>query len=669
LSVSSDKQYEIMEIQLIKNDPYLKPFQETIAYRIEKAKNKEKELKKTKKLSDFANAHKYYGLHKMSSGWVYRDRLPAAHEVYLIGNFTDWQIDERYKLELNKKGDFEIKLTASQIKHLDLYRIYVKWSGGAGYRVPAYAKRVVQDPHTTIFNAQVWEPKDPYIQKHKAPEKKDEVLIYEAHIGMASEEGKVATYTEFKDNILPRIVKLGYDTIQFMAIQEHPYYGSFGYHVSNFFAVSSRQGTPDELKALIDAAHKNGIRVIMDIVHSHAVKNEVEGISRYDGTDYQFFHAGDRGLHSAWDSRCFDYGKHEVLHFLLSNCKFWLEEYGFDGFRFDGVTSMLYLNHGLGQNFTTYYDYYNSNQDEDAITYLILANKLIHEVNPSALTVAEEMSGMPGIATPIEKGGMGFDFRLAMGIPDYWIKIIKEQKDENWHVGEMFYRLTDKRKDEKTINYSESHDQALVGDKTIIFRLADADMYYFMHLENRNMIIDRAIALHKMIQLITLATAQSGYLNFMGNEFGHPEWIDFPREGNGWSYHYARRQWSLSDNNELAYYYLNRFNTEVIHLVKSKHILNEKIELISEKAYDQVLIFKRSKFIFVFNFNPFNSFTNYGIELEKGDYKIILNSDSENYIGNSRLNTDIVYKTVTVDKKEMLKLYIPTRTSFVLEKL
>ena len=669
MSVSSDKQYEIMEIQLIKNDPYLKPFQETIAYRIEKAKNKEKELKKTKKLSDFANAHKYYGLHKMSSGWVYRDRLPAAHEVYLIGNFTDWQIDERYKLELNKKGDFEIKLTASQIKHLDLYRIYVKWSGGAGYRVPAYAKRVVQDPHTTIFNAQVWEPKDPYIQKHKAPEKKDEVLIYEAHIGMASEEGKVATYTEFKDNILPRIVKLGYDTIQFMAIQEHPYYGSFGYHVSNFFAVSSRQGTPDELKALIDAAHKNGIRVIMDIVHSHAVKNEVEGISRYDGTDYQFFHAGDRGLHSAWDSRCFDYGKHEVLHFLLSNCKFWLEEYGFDGFRFDGVTSMLYLNHGLGQNFTTYYDYYNSNQDEDAITYLILANKLIHEVNPSALTVAEEMSGMPGIATPIEKGGMGFDFRLAMGIPDYWIKIIKEQKDENWHVGEMFYRLTDKRKDEKTINYSESHDQALVGDKTIIFRLADADMYYFMHLENRNMIIDRAIALHKMIQLITLATAQSGYLNFMGNEFGHPEWIDFPREGNGWSYHYARRQWSLSDNNELAYYYLNRFNTEVIHLVKSKHILNEKIELISEKAYDQVLIFKRSKFIFVFNFNPFNSFTNYGIELEKGDYKIILNSDSENYIGNSRLNTDIVYKTVTVDKKEMLKLYIPTRTSFVLEKL
>ncbi len=483
-----------MEINLIKNDPYLKPFEETILYRTEKAKQKEKALKKSGKLIDFANAHKYYGLHKTSGAWVYRDRLPAAKEVYLIGNFSDWQIDEGLRLHKNAKGDFELKLPKGKIKHLDLYRIYVKWEGGAGYRIPAYANRVVQDPDSYIFNAQVWDPENPYIQKYPAPEKKESILIYEAHIGMSSEEGKVSSYTEFKDYVLPRIIKLGYDTIQLMAIQEHPYYGSFGYHVSSFYAVSSRQGTPEELKELIDEAHKHGIRVIMDIVHSHAVKNEVEGISRYDGTEYQFFHAGERGQHVAWDSRCFDYGKDEVLHFLLSNCKFWLEEFGFDGFRFDGVTSMLYLNHGLGQNFTTYYDYFNFNQDEDAITYLTLANRLIHQVNPNAVTIAEEMSGMPGLASPVKSGGMGFDYRLAMGIPDFWIKIIKEQKDENWHVGEIFYRLTDKRKDEKTINYSESHDQALVGDKTIIFRLADADMYYFMHLENRNMIIERALS-------------------------------------------------------------------------------------------------------------------------------------------------------------------------------
>ena len=658
-----------MNIPLIVNDPYLKPFTDTIKNRIDKAKHKEKELSKGKKLSDFADAHQYYGLHKTTKDRIYRDRLPNATEVFLIGEFSNWQLKDEFKLTNKGNDEFEIKLKPNILNHLDLYRLFIRWQGGSGDRIPAYADRVVQDEDTKIFNAQVWEPEKPYKQKHKSPEKKDSILVYEAHIGMASEDGKVASFNEFAERILPRIVKLGYDTIQLMAIQEHPYYGSFGYHVSNFYAVSSRFGTPDDLKKLIDKAHKIGIRVIMDIVHSHAVKNEVEGISRYDGSEYQFFHAGERGQHPAWDSRCFDYSKDEVIHFLLSNCKFWLEEYNFDGFRFDGVTSMLYLNHGLGTDFSSYYDYYNFNQDEDAITYLSLANKLIHEVNPNAVTIAEEMSGMPGIATSIENGGIGFDFRLAMGIPDFWIKVIKEQKDENWHIGEIFHRLTDKRNDEKTINYSESHDQALVGDKTIIFRLADADMYHFMHLENMTDIIERAITLHKMIQLITLATAQSGYLNFMGNEFGHPEWIDFPRKENKWSYHYARRQWGLANNKELAYHYLQLFNTEIIHLFKCKNILTEKIELLSDKAYDQVLIFKRANYFFIFNFNPFTSFTDYGFETEKGKYKIIINSDDETYLGQSRINTEMIYKTVNENKKNYLKLYIPTRTCIVLEKL
>ena len=174
-----------------------------------------------------------------------------------------------------------------------------------------------------------------------------------------------------------------------MAIQEHPYYGSFGYHVSSFYAASSRFGTPDDLKHLIDDAHSMGIAVIMDIVHSHAVKNELEGLGRFDGSYNQYFYGDHRREHPAWDSLCFDYGKNEVLHFLLSNCKFWLEEYGFDGFRFDGVTSMLYYSHGLGQAFGSYDDYYNGGQDTNAITYLSLANEVIHTVNPNAITIAE----------------------------------------------------------------------------------------------------------------------------------------------------------------------------------------------------------------------------------------------------------------------------------------
>ncbi len=657
-----------MKILIVENDSYLQPFENKIYERIIKINNKEKELANENELSEFANAHHFFGLHKTKTSWIYRDWLPNAEEVWMTGNFSQWKLSDTYKLKKDKNGNFSLKLKLTQLQHGDLYRLFVRWEGGSGDRIPAYAKRVVQDEQTKIFNAQVWFPDKKYQQKYKSPKKKDRIFIYEAHIGMASEEGTVASFKYFQENIIPKVHSLGYDTIQLMAIQEHPYYGSFGYHVSNFYAVSSRFGTPDDLKELIDEAHKYGIRVIMDIVHSHAVKNEVEGISKYDGSNYQFFHAGDRGLHSAWDSRCFDYGKNEVLHFLLSNCKFWIEEYNFDGFRFDGVTSMLYLNHGLGTDFTSYDDYFNDNQDEDALCYLALANKLIHKIKPDAVTVAEEMSGMPGIASSVEDGGFGFDYRLAMGIPDFWIRNIKEQKDENWHVGNIFFRLTDKRKDEKTINYSESHDQALVGDKTIIFRLADADMYYYMQIQNMNLITERAVALHKMIQLITSATAQTGYLNFMGNEFGHPEWIDFPREGNNWSYHYARRQWSLSENKNLAYYYLNAFNTELIHLLKCKNILETKIQLLSDKVYDQVLIFKRSKYIFVFNFNPFVSFPDYGFETEEGRYKIVLNSDDKTYLGQGRIDNLMLYKTSGIENKNILKIYVPTRTCFVLEK-
>ena len=498
------------------------------------------------------------------------------------------------------------------------------------------------------------------------------LLIYECHIGMAQDYEGVGTYEEFRQNVLPRVVKDGYNAIQIMAIQEHPYYGSFGYHVSSFFAASSRFGTPDELKALIDDAHKNGIAVIMDIVHSHAVKNEVEGLGRFDGSYNLYFYGDSRREHPAWDSLCFDYGKNEVLHFLLSNCKFWLEEYRFDGFRFDGVTSMLYYNHGLGQAFGSYGDYYNGNQDTNAITYLTLANKLIHKINPRAITIAEEMSGMPGLANKISDGGIGFDYRMAMGIPDFWIKTIKEKKDEDWHPTAIFWELTNRRADEKTINYAESHDQALVGDKTIIFRLIDKEMYWHMMVGDNNYTVERGIALHKMIRLVTLATINGGYLNFMGNEFGHPEWIDFPREGNGWSCKYARRQWSLVDREDLKYKFLGKFDEDIIHLVRSKRGFQATpVEKLWEKDDDQVLAFKRGDLVFVFNFNPAKSFTDYVILAPEGSYVHVLNSDAPEYGGYGNIDQSVKHLTshdplYAPHGVGWLKLYMPARSVQVL---
>ena len=668
-----------LKLRLVKNDPWLEPFESAINGRHRHALEKVKQLTGNgrKTLSDFASGYLYFGLHRTDTGWVFREWAPNATEIYLIGSFNNWEERPEFKLKpIKKTGNWEIKLRPGLLKHGDLYKLKIYWKDGCGERIPAWATRVVQDEQTKIFSAQVWEPSKPYkFKKRVFKPNTSPLLIYECHIGMAQEEEKVGTYNEFREKVLPRIIEDGYNCIQIMAVQEHPYYGSFGYHVSSFFAASSRFGTPEELKQLIDEAHQNGIAVIMDIVHSHAVKNEVEGLGNFAGDPNQYFYPGERHEHPAWDSLCFDYGKDEVLHFLLSNCKFWLEEYKFDGFRFDGVTSMLYYSHGLGEAFCNYNDYFNGHQDDNAICYLTLANMLIHEVNSKAITIAEEVSGMPGLALPINDGGYGFDYRMAMNIPDYWIKIIKEKVDEDWKPSSMFWEVTNRRRDEKTISYAESHDQALVGDKTIIFRLIDADMYWHFKKGDENECVHRGIALHKMIRLLTASTLNGGYLNFMGNEFGHPEWIDFPREGNGWSYKYARRQWGLVDNKDLCYHYLGDFDKAMIATIKEvKNIQKSDVVEVWHNDADQVLAYMRRDYIFVFNFNPTRSFTDYGFLVPNGGYEVVLNTDAVEYGGNGLADDTVRHFTnfdslYAKDKKGWLKLYIPARSAVVLRKI
>ncbi|MBQ8676377.1 MAG: alpha amylase C-terminal domain-containing protein [Bacteroidaceae bacterium] len=662
-------------IGLVRNDSWLQPFEPAITGRHQHALDKLAELTRGGRdsLSDFADGYLYFGLHRTEQGgWVLREWAPNATAIYLVGDFNSWSEMPQYAMKAKKNGVWEIKLPERAMHHGDLFKLRVHWNGGEGERIPAWANRVVQDDNTKIFSAQVWAP-EPYKWKvRKFRPNTSPLLIYECHIGMAQDAEKVGTYTEFREKVLPRIVADGYNCIQIMAIAEHPYYGSFGYHVSNFFAPSSRFGTPEELKELVDAAHAAGVAVIMDIVHSHAVKNELEGLGNFAGDPCQYFMQGDRREHPAWDSLCFDYGKNEVIHYLLSNCKYWLEEFHFDGYRFDGVTSMLYYSHGLGEAFGGYGDYYNGHEDDNAICYLTLANLLIHEVNPKAITIAEEVSGMPGLAAPFKDGGYGFDYRMAMNIPDYWIKTIKEQKDEDWKPSSMFWETTNRRADEKTISYAESHDQALVGDKTIIFRLIDADMYWHFRKGDENFTVSRGIALHKMIRLLTASTINGGYLNFMGNEFGHPEWIDFPREGNGWSYKYARRQWNLVDNHELCYHYLGDFDSAMIHLIGStRGFQRTKVQEVWHNDGDQVLAFTRGDLLFVFNFSPNRSFTDYGFLVKEGSYRVVLNTDSSAFGGNDLTDDSVEHFTMS-DKlyarqhKGWLQLYIPARTAMVL---
>ncbi len=623
------------------------------------------------KLSDFACGHEYFGLHKTNTCWVFREWAPHATRIVLIGEFSDWEEREEYALTQGKDGVWSIKLDLGILNHGMLYRLSVYWAEGNGQRLPAWCRREVQDPHTHIFNAQVWDPPQKYEWQclesptHKHP------IIYETHVGMSTEEEKVASWQEFRVQVLPRLIHSGYNTLQIMAVVEHPYYGSFGYHVSGFFALSSRFGTPEEFKALVDEAHRYGFMVIIDLVHSHAVRNEVEGLGRFDGTRYQYFHEGSRGEHPAWDSYCFNYGKDEVLHFLLSNCRFWIDEYKIDGFRFDGITSMLYKHHGLGVSFGHYDHYFNDLVDEDAYCYLALANELIHELRPDAITIAEDVSGMPGLGAPVEEGGCGFDYRLAMGVTDYWFKLF-DIPDEHWDMWQLWHELTNKRSDESTISYVECHDQALVGGKTAIFTMTDAEIYWNMHKNSNNLLVDRAVALHKLTRLLTVTTAGDGYLNFMGNEFGHPEWIDFPREGNGWSYAKCRRQWSLVEDDNLRFQALLYFDRALLNLIAKHEILDYRIQTLVIDDEKKIIAFERGGLFFFVNLHPTNSYADYTVKTLAGVYLLKLDTDHRKFDGHDRIEEHQQFFTrenktgneVSYD----LSLYLPCRSALVLER-
>ncbi|XP_059489512.1 1,4-alpha-glucan-branching enzyme [Neocloeon triangulifer] len=668
---------------LLDRDHYLRPYEKEIRRRFAVFKDyMEKVSESEGGIPDFTQGYKYFGMHfNPDNSVTCREWAPGAANLYLAGDFNGWN---RTSHQFNKLpfGKFEITLPAnpdgsSPLQHLSEVKIIVqKPDGQLLDRLSPWAVYVTQPPkHESLtYKQRVWNPSadQRYKFKHPKPRRPASMRIYECHVGIATQEHKVGTYREFAQNIIPRIKKQGYNTIQLMAIMEHAYYASFGYQVTSFYAASSRFGTPDELRELIDVAHEHGIYVLLDVVHSHASKNTMDGLNNFDGTNSCFFHDGPRGEHTLWDSRLFNYSEYEVLRFLLSNLRWYIDEYGFDGFRFDGVTSMLYHSHGMGEGFSGNYDeYFGMNTDTEAVVYLMLANHMLHDLYPEITTIAEDVSGMPAMCRPVAEGGIGFDYRLGMAIPDNWIKLLKEVSDDHWNMGNLVHTLTNRRWMEKTVAYAESHDQALVGDKTIAFWLMDKEMYTHMSIVSEGSpIIDRGLSLHKMIRLITHALGGEAYLNFMGNEFGHPEWLDFPRQGNNDSYHYARRQWNLVDDDLLKYKFLNNFDEDMNKTEEHFGWLRKDPGYVSWKHEDdKVIAFERAELLFVFNFHPIKSFTNYrlGVDLP-GNYRVVLCTDDERYGGHKRIDTSVTHATFNeghANRRYSLQAYLPCRTGIV----
>ncbi len=670
-------------LPIIARDAWLRESEAEIVARYERYRAKLAEIRRLNgSITDYANGYRYFGFQRdgLLEGWWFREWLPGAKEVFLFGDLTGWERKE-IPLTRGENGVWSVFLPdamyGKKLVHGSLVKILVHGDNGWHERIPAYITRAVQHPDTKNFTGQFWNPPKTFdwtgddfdISAIGNP------VIYEAHIGMATEEARVGTYREFARDILLRIKKQGYNAVQLMAVAEHPYYGSFGYHVSNFFAPSSRFGTPEDLKYLVKKAHSLGLAVIMDLVHAHFVKNLNEGLNELDGTDHQYSRPGEEGYQPYWDSKLFDYGKDEVTHFLLSNAKYWLDEFHFDGYRFDGVTSMIYKHHGYTK-FDARHKYFDDTVNRDALLYLTLANTLIHEFRPKALTIAEDVSGMPTMCSPVEDGGIGFDYRLGMAVPDFWIKMLKDVPDEKWDIWDIWNIMTDRLPYVKTIAYAESHDQAMVGDQTIAFRMMDKAMYTDMNRAAQNLVIDRGMALHKMIRLATISMGGQGYLNFMGNEFGHPEWIDFPREGNGWSYQYARRQWSLSSNPFLRYSYLNDFDGDMVRMVRKYGILadNYPFNLLMDTA-NQTMVYSHGELVFVLNWSPTSSIPDYMVPVpEPGRYRVLFSSDSARYGGYDRIEDKTPHFSFPVKNKDgelnhYIYIYNVSRMAVVYKKL
>lgn len=669
--------------KLLEQDPYLKPYKKDFQRRYALFDELLKKLEGCEGgLEKFSRSYQSFGIHNQPDGGIYcKEWAPGAEAVFLTGDFNDWNPFSHPYKKLDF-GKWELYIAPKEDKspavhHGSKIKVVIKTkSGEVIYRISPWAKYVFQEEKNVVYDWVHWQPAESYTCKYERPRKHNSIRIYESHVGIASPEGKIASYKNFTYNVLPKIKDLGYNCIQMMAVMEHAYYASFGYQITSFFAASSRYGTPDDLKELIDVAHSMGIQVLLDVVHSHASKNSEDGLNQFDGTNACFFHDGPRGSHDLWDSRLFDYSNWEVLRFLLSNLRWWIEEYGFDGFRFDGITSMLYHHHGIGCGFTgDYNEYFGLQVDEDSIVYLMLANYMIHSLYPDCITIAEDVSGMPALCCPVAQGGGGFDYRLAMAVPDKWIQILKEFKDEDWNIGDIVHTLTNRRYNEKCIAYAESHDQALVGDKTLAFWLMDAEMYSNMSVVSPlTSVIDRGIQLHKMIRLITHALGGEGYLNFIGNEFGHPEWLDFPRKGNDESFHYARRQFHLADDPILRYRFLYAFDRDMNRLEEKFGWLSSSPAYVSTKHEgDKIIVFERANLLFIFNFHPFKSFTGYRIAVNTpGKYMIALDSDSEAYGGHQRINHRTEFFTENLsynNRQNSLLVYIPCRVALVLHRV
>ncbi|KAI8557559.1 hypothetical protein RHMOL_Rhmol04G0020000 [Rhododendron molle] len=536
-----------------------------------------------------------------------------------------------YWLETRKGRKAWLKKYMPAIPHGSKYRVYFNTSDGPLERVPAWAPYVVPDADGNQAFAVHWEPPPEYTYKwkHKHPEVPKSLRIYECHVGISGLEPKIASFNDFTEKVLPYVKEAGYNVIQLIGLVEHKDYFTIGYRVTNLYAVSSRYGTPDDFKRLVDEAHGLGLLVFLDIVHSYSAADEMVGLSLFDGSNDCFFHTGKRGHHKFWGTRMFKYGDVDVLHFLLSNLNWWVVEYHIDGLQFHSLASMIYTHNGFASLSGDMEEYCNQYVDKDALMYLILANEILHALHPKIITIAEDATLYPGLCEPTSQGGLGFDYFVNLSASEMWSSLLGNVPDCDWNMSKIVSTLIgNKHSADKMLLYAENHNQSISGGCSFGEILLGEPRE---HASDRKASILRGSSLHKMIRLISFTIGGHAYLNFMGNEFGHPK---------------------------------DMMNVDEKERILSRGLPN--IHHVNDTT--MVISYLRGPLLFIFNFHPTTSYERYSVGVEEaGEYQVILNSDEKRYGGQALIEQD-QYIRKTVSKRmdglrNCLEVPLPNRSA------
>lgn len=545
-----------------------------------------------------------------------------------------------YWIEMRKGRKSWLKKYMPAISHGSRYRVYFNTPNGALERVPAWATYVLPDSDGNQYYAVHWEPppEDVYKWKNKRPKVPKSFRIYECHVGISGIEQKISSFNEFISKVLPHIKNAGYNAIQLIGVIEHRDYSSVGYKVTNLFAVSSRFGTPNDFKHLVDEAHGLGLLVFLDIVHSYSAADELVGLSLFDGSNDCYFHTGKRGHHKYWGTRMFKYGDVDVLHFLLSNLKWWVVEYQIDGFQFHSLSSMMYTHNGFATFTGEMEEYCNQYVDKDALIYLILANEMLHELHPDIITIAEDATFYPGLCEPTSQGGLGFDYWVNLSVSEMWLWLLENAPYQEWNMNKIVSVLVNNQQShEKMLLYTENHNQSISGGRSfaeIILRKFKEQPF------GSEDVTFRVSSLHNMVKLITFSISGSAYLNFMGNEFGHPNRVEFPMPSNNYSFNFANRRWDLLL--EGVHNNLFKFDMDMMRMDEHEQILSRGLPKVHHvNDFNMVISYIRGPLLFICNFHPEISHKMYIIGVEEaGEYKVILNTDEISYGGHGELKDD-----------------------------